>query len=145
VGYTQLGLQYLGENLTRATQYDQLMAQQHAAQAYQQRAAEWDRQWEASHKSELQNKAYASKVSQEIVSLLRENGLSDQEIMEGWHQGTGRAAKIRQPLAQAAMWSHAKQRLAAKNMREGRRNPVPEVQRPGVGRAPENRADRSVR
>jgi hypothetical protein len=127
--------------MVRAAQHDEAVAIQHAHQAFQAQAQQWDREFESKHAAELKNKQAAAEISKEIVAALKEGGASDEDIAQGYGYGSGRLGNLRHPLAQEALWSPGKTRWAANQMRSGRRDPIPQVQRPGVAGEPRGRIE----
>jgi hypothetical protein len=77
------------------------------------------------------------------MSSLREQGYNDQQIAAAYYGDP----TFRSTLAQEALVSHARTRMAQRNMLEGKNNRknLPPVQRPGIGHNPMGRREAAVR
>jgi hypothetical protein len=84
-------------------------------------------------------------IRQEAMAFLREQGMSDQDIMANWNGNGPYSAALRSIAAQEMLLHTARMRLAKKGMAAGKRNaPLPRVQRPGAASAPIGAASANV-
>jgi hypothetical protein len=117
---------------------------QQAAAAQQQQAqqqqAERQRHWEAFDKMAAVHDAAADKllaqetpamqaeIKLEAIKLLTEDGMSEETLRHEWNT----SLLLRSFTAQKMIIREAKARIAARNVRAARQNPIPQVQRPGA-------------
>jgi hypothetical protein len=131
-------LQTEAQHLQAAQQQrQQAREQQHAraAQAFQQWGAAEDAKVDKLLATETPANQYA--IKQEAVQILREDGLTDEQMGFMWQND----ATFRSATAQKMLMREAKARIAERGVRAARVTPVPHVARPGVS---EDAVDRSA-
>jgi hypothetical protein len=118
------------QNLVAQHQQQQFAEQQRqqaaAAEQFRQFAQASDNRFDAMNKD--MPKEQMTAIKQEAVSMLKEYGLSDQDLMREYNSNPlFRSAAGQQIIAEAARW-----RLAQRSVSRAATRPVPNVQRPGI-------------
>ena len=145
LGHVAQVKQALGQQLHAAQviQHQQTQAQLQHQAAAQQQAAERFQQWAAREDDKIdkllatETPERRSAIMQEAAAILREDGMTDQQIQHMWQNDQ----TFRSATAQKMLMREAKARIAERGVRAARVTPVAQVQRPGVS---EPAADRSA-
>lgn len=114
------------QSILQQQQAQQRFAQQEAAERFQRWAAGEDDKIDKLLASETPERRTA--IVQEAATILREEGLSDQDIAHMWRND----ATFRSATSQKLLMKEARARIAERGIRAARATPIPQVQRPGV-------------